>query len=353
MAFSIPTFRDILTRVQTDLGSAADGTSPRATPEYAISRALTGVSKHLFSAVQYVIRQCSPITADETYGWRWAAPFGITQGAATSWQGTATVTGDDTTLVPAGTEYSRSDGLLYTTDADVTIGGTETATVALTASAAGADSDNEDGQLLSLTASVTGLDTDAVVASSTAPGSNVERWDPEGKNRLLLRLRNPPKGGTAADWVSWALEVPGVTRAWAFPLLEADNSVSVAFVRDNDGAGAAIVPDSGERSTVLTHLVAKAPVTTTAKVITLTAQTVNITLSALDPNTTAVHAAIEASLADLFAREGAPGTTLAHSRIEDAISSAVGEESHVTTVPAADIVTPTNQIPVLGTVTYP
>jgi len=350
MAFPIPTLRDLLTRTQTDLGSAADGTSPPASPEYAIARAMAGLSKHLFSAVQYVLRQTNPLTADEVYGWRWGAPFGIAQTGAVSWRGTATATGDNGTLIPAGTEYQRADGLLYTTDAAVTIGVSESAEVALTATTAGDAANNADGQLLSLTGPVTGLDTDATVTGSTQSGADVEDWESGGLTRLLRRARNPPKGGGPGDYEGWALEVAGVTRAWEFPLLEGENTVSVAFARDRD---ADPIPDSGERATVLAHLQSKAPVTTTPLVITLTAKPVAVTFSALSPNTSAVRSAIEASIADLFLREGEPGGTIPLSRLEDAINSAVGEVSHTLSAPNSAIVIPTNQLPTLGTVTYP
>ena len=36
--------------------------------------------------------------------------------------------------------------------------------------------------------------------------------------RVLARLRQPPHGGADFDYIRWALEVPGVTRAWVYPL---------------------------------------------------------------------------------------------------------------------------------------
>lgn len=350
MAFSIPTFRDLLTRAQTDLGSAADGTSPRATPEYAIARALAGLSKHLFSAIQYVLRQCSPLTADEVYGWRWGAPFGIYQLAAQAWKGSAKLTGAEGTTVPAGTEFHRADGQLYTTDVEVEIAADETAIVALTSVTAASAANNDSGQVLSLTAPLLGLDTDATVVSSSQSGADVEQWKTGALPRLLRRLRNPPKGGGPGDYEAWALEVPGVTRAWEFPLLEGPATVSVAFARDADPSP---IPDSGERAVVLAHLESKAPVTAEVKVITLSALSVPLVFSALTPNTVAVQDAIEASVSDLLQREGEPGGTIPLSRLEDAISSAVGEVSHVLSSPSSPIVVPTNRLPVLGSVTYP
>ena len=351
MSLSVPTLRQILTRVQIDLGSAADGTSPRGTPEYGISRAISGISKNLYGVATWVIRQCFANTADETYGWRWASVFGITQNGATAWTGTYQFTGDVAAEIAAGAELQRSDGLLYTTDVDAEVGGDETVTVAITASTPGAASNNPDGQLLSLTAPVAGVDTDGAVVESTGSGADVEQWKPYGLARLLRRLRNPPKGGGPGDYEAWALEVSGVTRAWEFPLLAGPNSVSVAFARDEDPTTP--IPDSGERAVVEDYLVSKAPVTAAVYVIELTEQSVPFTFSALDPNTPDVQDAIEAAIDDLLLREGEPGGTIALSRIVDAISGAVGELSHTLSAPTSAIVTPTNQLPVRGTTTYP
>jgi len=347
--FNIPTFRDLLTRTQTDLGSAADGTSPRATPEYAIARALAGMSKHLFSSIQYVLRQCSPITADEVYGWRWGALFGIFQLPAQAWEGTATVTGDPSTSIPDGTEFGRADGQLYTVDGAAVTNVDGVASVRLVASEVGDDGNNDGGQILSLTAPLTGIDTDCEVQGSSQSGADVEAWE-QALLRLLRRMRNPPKGGGPGDWEAWALEVPGVTRAWEFPLLEGPASVSVAFARDNDNDP---IPDSGERATMLAHLQTKAPVTSKPMVITLSTLPVNLVFSTLNPNTPEVRDAIETSVSDLFTREGEPGGTIPLSRLEDAINSAVGEVSHVLSLPTTPIVVPTNRLPVLGSVTYP
>jgi uncharacterized phage protein gp47/JayE len=348
VSFTVPTLRALLTRVQTDLGTAADGTTPRATPEYGIARALAGLSKSMYGFLLWTVQQCFPNTAEEAYGWRWASIFGVTQKGASAWRGSFQFTGTESAVVPSGTTLQRSDGQQYTTDALYAV--TANAPVGITALAAGADADNPDGQILSLTSPIVGVDTDGAVVSSTQAGADVETWA-DGLPRLQARLRNPPQGGGPGDYVAWALEVPGVTRAWEFARLEGDNSVSVAFARDNDAGGP--IPDSGERATVLTHLQSKAPITVDVRVITLSPLLVDITLSALSPNTANVAVAIATSVDELLRREGQPGSTISLSRLEDAISSAVGEVSHATASPSTDIAIATNQLPVLRNIIQP
>jgi uncharacterized phage protein gp47/JayE len=172
----------------------------------------------------------------------------------------------------------------------------------------------------------------------------------DGLTRYLQDVRNPTSdGGGTGDYVRWAREVAGVTRAWETSAEAGE--VEVAFVRDNDGSGSAILPDSGERAAVLAYVQEQAPITVVVSVATLTANTVNFTLSVL-PNTVAVQDAVEAELADFFTREAEPGGTLDLSRINEAISSAAGETSHVLASPAADVTSTSTQMPILGTVTF-
>lgn len=353
MAFVQPTRAEILERIKADMRLELGVDPLRRSVEYALSRALTGQSKGQYGYLNWIFRQCFPDTADEFWFWRWAAIFGITQKPATPWQGVVRFTGTNTTAIPAGTEIVRSDGVVYTTDALGTISA-GIADIACTADAdsAGETSNNENGQVLTLVTPISGIDPTCTVQSTTDGGEDIETLE-DGLVRLLLRIQTPPSGGGPGDYVRWALEVSGVTRAWEFPLLEGPNSVSVAFVRDGDGSGSAIIPDSTERAEVLAYLQSKAPITVDVRVIALTALTVDVTLTALSPNTVPVQEAIETSLLDFFTREAEPGATLDLSRINAAISGADGEVSHVMSVPAADVVPTTSEIPIFGTLTPP
>lgn len=349
MPFTQPTRQEILARIKADMRVEL-GVDPLShSVESAFAIALMGQSKGQYGFLSYIFRQCFADTADAFYFWRWAAIFGITQKPASAWQGVVEFTGTNTTVVPAGTEISRSDGQLYTTDSIGTISG-GVADIPCTASTGGILGNNDADQVLVLTSPISGIDSSTTVLSTTHTGADVENQE-DGLVRLLLRLQTPPSGGGPGDYVRWALEVDGVTRAWEFPLLEGPNSVSVAFVRDNDGTGAAIVPDAGERAAVLAHLQAVAPVTVDVRVIELVALVVNVQISSLVPDTSPVHTAIENSLADFFSRDGEPGVTLALSRLDVAISEADGEVSHVLDSPVAPIVPTTAQIPVFGTLT--
>jgi len=165
----------------------------------------------------------------------------------------------------------------------------------------------------------------------------------------LTRWRKTPQGGAAQDYVAWALEVEGVTRAWCYPEELGAGTVTVRFVRDDD---ASPIPDAGEVATVAAHIAALRPVTAQVTVVAPVAATLNFTIQAPSPDTAAVRAAIEASLRALLRREAEPGETLLISHIREAISTATDEYDHVLVSPAANVVYTTGQMAVFGAITW-
>src|SRR5215831_6201013 len=78
------------------------------------------------------------------------------------------------------------------------------------------------------------------VRAITVTGGTDDENDDELRFRVLHRIRMPPQGGAAHDYVQWALAVPGVTRAWVSPLEMGMGTVTVRFMMDtlradNDG----------------------------------------------------------------------------------------------------------------------
>jgi len=185
-----------------------------------------------------------------------------------------------------------------------------------------------------------------VAAPGLAGGADAES-DARLLDRLLLRLRRPPHGGAAHDYVQWALEVPGVTRVW--PVSESVGAVTVRFAVDGAPHGPA--PNSGEIAAVQAYIDARRPVTAEVTALAPVLLPVDVTLS-VTPDTTAVRAAVVAGLEALFAREGAPGATILLSHVREAVSLSIGETDHVVAAPAADVEPGPGEMPVLGTVTF-
>jgi uncharacterized phage protein gp47/JayE len=98
---------------------------------------------------------------------------------------------------------------------------------------------------------------------------------------------------------------------------------------------------------------AKAPSTDTPYAVAPVANPLALTI-ALNPDTPAIRAAITAELADLVAREGAPGGTTLYSHIDEAVGLGVGSGDYAMSVPAYGTnFTNTNvQITTLGVITW-
>jgi len=341
---TVPTQQAVIQRMKGDFRSELGVDPMRRSVEYALIRAGGGQSKGLYALLQYVYKEAFPTTAKVNF-WRWASVVDITQKPASAWQGTYRFTGVDGTSIPSGTELARADGTLYTTDADAEVGTDVSGQidVAITASEGGVAGDCDDETPLVLSSPISGVDSAGAVQSTTVDGADVESVE-DGLVRLLQRLREPPSGGVSGDYERWALEVAGVTRAWESS--PGPGEVTVAFVRDDDGSGSAILPSAGERTEVEDYVQSKAPITVTVSVLTLTAENFQVEISDLTPDTLAVRTAIDESLADFFVREAEPGGTINLSRLREAISVATGETSHTLVWPTTDVTVAAAKMPI-------
>jgi uncharacterized phage protein gp47/JayE len=231
--------------------------------------------------------------------------------------------------------------------------------VAITASTAGQDSNENAGVTLSFVSPIAGVDSDTTVDSGGLTGGTDEETDDALRVRILSRKRFAPHGGAAQDYINWAKEVSGVTRAWVYEQYYGVGTLALFFVRDNDTD---IFPDAAEITEVEDYLeghedadgrTVGIPVTAEPGLFVLapTRKDVNFQIG-LAPNTAAVQAAVQAELEDLFYREGGPGQTIYLSQISEAIGGAAGETHHRIISPVADVVAAYNELPMVGTITW-
>jgi len=352
MAFVRPSLADLVTRIQQDLMTrlSLTGTGLRRSVIGYLASAYAAAVHLLHGHLEYLAAQLFPDTSDADFLVRQAATFGLTRTPATFATGEVVLTGDDDAVVPAGSQLQRADGVVYATDAEATIA-TGTATVVVTALEAGAAGNAEAGVTLTLVAPVSGVAALATVDVGGLVDGADEGTDADLRADLLARLREPVHGGTRADYERWALENAGVTRAWVSPQELAANGVTVRFVRDGDGTGSAIIPDSGDVATVQAYLDARRPVTADVTVIAPTPVDLDVDVS-ITPDTATIRAAVEAELTDLLARLAEPGGTIPLSQIQVAIGVAAGVEDFTITDPVADVTHATGEMAVLGTVTF-
>lgn len=339
--FDRPTLRDLVARTLADaLSRLADTDQLRRADATVYARVLAGASHEVHGHLQWVAEQVIYDTSEAEFLQRWASLWGITRKAAAAAQGSVTASGAG--LVPAGTLYRRSDGAEFSVLESTTVPGV----VPVQAVAVGAGGNTPGGAELSLMTPIAGVGTVAVVVEIS--GGADEELDASLRDRFLARIRRAPNGGSDDDYVQWALQVPGVTRAWVFPKELGPGTVTVRFVRDADTS---IIPDALEVQAVQDHLDAVRPVTATVYAFGPTAVPLPTSIQ-LTPSTPEVRSEVQASLADLLQREAAPGATILLSHLREAISTAAGERDHALVAPVANVLHTPSQMAVLGPITW-
>lgn len=349
MPFARPSLTDLIDRAAADIEAGLPGADAR------LRRSNLGVLARMHAAgvhglygyLEWLARQLMVDTAETVFLDRFAGIWGVLRRPAAFASGNVTVAGTDGVVVPAGTQLQRSDGVAYATAADATVVG-GVAVLPVAAVDAGAAGNAGPGTQMTLVQPISGLAGTGVVAAGGITQGAERETDEALRARIEARIQQPPMGGSAADYVAWALEVPGVTRAWCYPLENGVGTVVVRFVRDDD---ASMIPDAAEVATVQAYIAERRPVTAQATVLAPTAVALDMTIQ-LTPNTAAVRTAVQAELADLLRREATPGGTILLSHLREAISVAAGETNNVLVTPTADVTRTAGQITVLGTITW-
>jgi uncharacterized phage protein gp47/JayE len=312
------------------------------------SRIIAAASHELHGHLAFISDQVLYDTAEAEFLERWASIWLSTpRKTAVVASGNVSFTGVNGTVIPATTLLVRADGAEFYTLADATISAGVT-TAVVNASLAGQAGNTLVGTVLAMASPVAGVGSDVrVSAGGLTQGADIED-DISLRARLVSRIQQPPQGGAAHDYVTWALEVPGVTRAWVYPKELGVGTVTVRFVRDDD---VSLIPDAAEVLAVQTYIDNLRPVTADLIVVAPAPVSLNFTI-AVTPNTLAVKAAVEAELKDLLTREASPGATILLSHIREAISIAAGENNYTMSVPSADITHSTGQMAVMGVITW-
>jgi uncharacterized phage protein gp47/JayE len=346
MPFERPTLDALIARILTDLETNLPGVDARLrrSVENALGKALGGATHELHGYLLWLSRQLFPETAERAFLARYGGRYGLTFKAPVAAVGNFTIGGTNGTICTAGSLWQRGDGTVYVQGPAVTIAG-GTGTISLTAQLAGAGGNAELGVVLSLVTPIAGINPTGTVATGGLVGGLDEESESDFLTRLLQRMQNVPKGGGPGDYVRWALEVPGVTKAWERAAWLGLGTVGVSFLVDD------AIPNGTKVTEVQTYIDARRPLTAAVTVFAPTAVALPYTI-APTPNTAAVQAAITAQLTDFHRREAELGGTLYLSRINAAIAAAIGLDHHTLTLPAANATAAANELRTLGAITY-
>lgn len=349
MPFARPTLPDLIARASADIEAALPGTDARLRRSNlaVLSRMHAGALHGVYGYLDWMAAQLMVDTAETVFLDRYAGIWGVFRVPASFATGTVSITGTSGVVVPSGIVLQRSDGAQYASTADVTVVG-GVASIPVAAVVAGADGNGDAGTQMAFVQPVGGVASAGVVAAGGLVQGADREQDEALRQRILQRIQQPPMGGSKSDYVAWALQVPGVTRAWCYPLEGGPGTVVLRFVRDSDES---LIPDAAEVEAVQAYIDDLRPVCAQVSVQAPVAAPLNLTIT-LTPNTAAVRAAVTAEVADVLQREALPGGTILLSHLREAISVAAGETNNVLVTPTNDVVYGAGQMPVLGVITW-
>jgi uncharacterized phage protein gp47/JayE len=341
MPFETPSLPVLIKRTQSDLASD----SLRQSDAQVLARTLGGAAYGLYGYLDWIAEQILPDKADESTLERIAAlRLNQPRKSAQAASGSVSFTASAGAVLDVDTLLQSSDGRTYkVTAARTTSNGLNSTTIA--ALEAGSLGNAEAGMTLIPVQPILGIAGNSF--NVLAPGliGGIARESLESlRSRVISSYRIIPHGGSAQDYETWALECPGVTRAWCLGSYLGPGTVGLFIMRDNDPEP---VPTAAQLAEVQAYIEPLRPVTAELHVLAPVQVPVTYRLS-LTPDTTAVRATVEAQLRDLHNREAGLGDTLLLTHIAEAISSATGENDHKLLSPIADVAAANNQLLTFG-----
>lgn len=370
--FDIPTLPDLVKRMRQAFRAELPGSDAWLWPNNvaASAKVFAGGLSELFGRLDYVGRQAFVLTAEERYLARHGEQYGMARRAADLAYGAVLVSGADALQVARGAVFRRSDGVEFAATAAATLAAPGTVTVKAAALASGSGANSQPGTPLVIVSGLSGPGaasaTAAVDAAGFIGGRAVESTE-EYRERILFRLRNPPHGGAAADYVQWALTVPGVTRVFVERLQAGPGTLRVFGLWDDVFAAAGGVPDAAHVLALRETLEVFKPAAAALTVAAPAPHLIDVTISGLDPATEAQREQVRRALAEAVRRYGrvagadtpvasmpylATPYSFSRSWLSQAIADSAGELRHVLAAPAADVAIAAGEIPVLGAVTF-
>jgi len=264
---------------------------------------------------------------------------------------TITVTGSDTfTFLIDTTPSSPATGTI-TAEFD---GGF----VDVTSVNTGADQNLDSGAQLSLVTPIAGVDTTAFVQFGEVGGGTDTESDDDLRSRLFQARANPVANFNVAAIEKQARSIAGVTRVKIKRITPYIGGVTILFVRDNDPN---IIPSASEVTAVKDAILEILQASSSEDDVFVTAPTpvtTDFTFSAIDPDTPTMRTAIEENLKAFYEDEVDFETDITEDKYRSAIINTIDPEtgdsliSFTLTSPSADITVSTDEIGVLGDVTF-
>ena len=340
MPFETPSLPVLVQRTQSDLASD----SLRQSDAQVLARTLSGAAFGLYGYLDWIAEQILPDSADESTLERIAAlRLNQPRKAAQAASGSVSYTAAAGALLDSDTLLQSNDGRSYKV-LTTRLSSNGSNSVQIRALDGGPLGNADPGLELFPVQPVQGIGNRFVVEAPGLIGGLAAESIKSLRARVIRSYRVVPHGGSAADYETWALEYPGVTRAWCRRNYLGPGTVALFVMRDEDVTPQ---PDAAQLAEIQAYIEPLRPVTAELRVLAPALVPVRYKLR-LTPTTNAVRAAVEAQLRDLHNREGGLGETLLLTHIAEAISSAAGETDHLLVEPHADVTAQPRELLVFG-----
>lgn len=304
MPFPIPTLGDLRRQSRDHIAAflpGADASIPNSVLRV-LSDGNAGLAALQFQFLAWLGQQIMPDTAETGWLSRHGQIWLGGRKPALFAGGEITVTGVAGTVLPAASRWAIGDVEYETLDA-ITIGSGPTP-VGVRALTAGSVGNLLPGDRLAFSTALSGVDSLAIVVR--VDGGTDPESDDDLRTRVLLRIRKPPMGGSADDYVQWALSVSGMTRAWCSPLEMGPGTVTVRIMMDDLRAPDGLpLPDDlalaqayldSVRPVAVKDLFVLAPIP----------EPIDFAVSSMVPSGAAIRAAVEANVAAMIRERAAP-----------------------------------------------
>ncbi|WP_299733974.1 baseplate J/gp47 family protein [uncultured Endozoicomonas sp.] len=358
MAFNAPDLATLISRVQSDIEGRLAGAYAR--PRRYLLNILASVQAALASDqhqhLNWLARQVVPDKADDDILVEHCDFWGLRQKQATGAKGLITVIGQDGAILQAGTRWRRPDGVEFSNSETYSITGT-TAEVLIAAISGGRDTNTPAGVVFNLIQPINGVQGQATASEALAGGADKETFDAL-RGRLRQRLRFPPHGGAPHDYERWALEVPGITRAWCLPLHYGEGTVAVVVANDDSvdpRPDATVIQRCEEwidgHTNPVTGQLEGRPTNAVVSVFAPDLKPLNPAIRLL-PDSEALRGTVTAELNALMVRSANPGATLLLTDVQEAIKIAGGMVDYQLASPTDNTPAESHQMHTLGTITW-
>ena len=362
MPWSTPTLTQVRGQVRDQIRASLPGAD--ATPPNSVLRVMSdaqGALAHLtLQYIDWLALQLLPDTAEtvwlDRHGaiWLTNADGTIGRKQATFSAGTVACTGFPGSVVPNGSILTSTSptapGLVtFQTTEQIFIGSGPTP-VSVIALESGIQGNLLIDAGLSFVAPPPGVDGTAT--SIFFYGGNDPETDDQLRARVLERIREPPMGGDADDYVAWTEAVPGVTRAWCYPQEMGIGTVTVRFMMDVLRAAGGGFPLQDDLNAVQAFLDTQRPVTVKDFFVEAPIPfAVEFEIENLVTDNQDVRDGIAQTVSNMLMQRAIPGQTIYRSWIDGAISSAPNVDHYNLIFEDTPMPSP-GHLAVLGTIIY-